>query len=562
VQTLVREGSSLVKLRKAPDQVLDPYDAKQVTASEIVREVEQVGDPVKETVIIVHGTWAAPKPDKAQWYQPIDRGGVPDGFVSKLNNALQERGSSARCWAHCTLGKHFFQWSGENSWIARMRAASALAAYVRQLQIEGWRCHIVAHSHGGNVVIDALSQIAAADQSDGHSLKIVTLGTPFIDISSSVSERRKEARTLRAAASYFATLGVLTCLILITTMGLIGDDLDFTVGGVLFVLLLIFIGIRVYAGRPRAFGDATFPSAEEIQNRFKSWFNVGLTAHPLREADGINSQLLAIGSRRDEPWQILYHMRSADNPLAISTNLVRYVFSSLRLHMRAAAEADDILGAKSFKTAGLIRKTFVVVSCALLLIGVGLPTVAVATSNGSVFLVTVCVIVTVLCFIATIYFLLRFTRDRDWRQYNSPYNAPARWLGHLLDGLLSVPTDVLTYLIRRKSWSVLVGIAMGLEHYRFELPRVQQLPNFRFNCLSSYEDIPTAALERAELRRSDWIARHLGSVSATFAELAITAADISSLLRTIEQDQSLIHASYYTDDECIARIADWIAGRE
>jgi hypothetical protein len=35
---------------------------------------------------------------------------------------------------------------------------------------------------------------------------------------------------------------------------------------------------------------------------------------------------------------------------------------------------------------------------------------------------------------------------------------------------------------------------------------------------------------------------------------------MSLLLATIEQDLSLIHAAYYVDDDCIARIADWIAG--
>ena len=40
----------------------------------------------------------------------------------------------------------------------------------------------------------------------------------------------------------------------------------------------------------------------------------------------------------------------------------------------------------------------------------------------------------------------------------------------------------------------------------------------------------------------------------------ISPADMSLLLATIEEDLSLIHAAYYTDDDCIARIADWIAG--
>lgn len=34
------------------------------------------------------------------------------------------------------------------------------------------------------------------------------------------------------------------------------------------------------------------------------------------------------------------------------------------------------------------------------------------------------------------------------------------------------------------------------------------------------------------------------------------------LLRTIEADQTLVHAAYYTDDECIALIAEWIAEKD
>ena len=43
--------------------------------------------------------------------------------------------------------------------------------------------------------------------------------------------------------------------------------------------------------------------------------------------------------------------------------------------------------------------------------------------------------------------------------------------------------------------------------------------------------------------------------------MTVTAADISALLQTVEEDQTLVHAAYYSDDECIARIADWIADK-
>src|SRR5215469_12366131 len=136
-------------------------------------------EPAKETVIIVHGTWAAPDPVKRRWYEPVD--GRPGGepFTTKLDAALQERGSPARCWAHCTQGNQIFHWSGDNSWIARTHAAVALADYVAKLRKEGWRCHIVAHSHGGNVAMEALPQIIAAPGPNEPPYTIVTLGTPF-----------------------------------------------------------------------------------------------------------------------------------------------------------------------------------------------------------------------------------------------------------------------------------------------------------------------------------------------------------------------------------------------
>jgi len=138
-------------------------------------------EPPKETVIIVHGTWAAPDPAKRRWYLPVDDRPGDEAFTAKLDAALQERGSPARCWAHCTDGNPFFQWSGENSWIARTQAAAELGNYVLKLRDEGWCCHIVAHSHGGNVVLDALPQITTALPSNAPLGKIVTLGIPFID---------------------------------------------------------------------------------------------------------------------------------------------------------------------------------------------------------------------------------------------------------------------------------------------------------------------------------------------------------------------------------------------
>ena len=125
----------------------------------------------KETVIIVHGTFAAPydgpedpatseRPKK--WYEP------GSDFCRQLDEMLAAKGSSARCWAHLDeCGEEakqraarrtgYFCWSGQNAWIDRSAAAKAFMAELKFLIKEkGWTCHVVAHSHGGNVVLEAL----------------------------------------------------------------------------------------------------------------------------------------------------------------------------------------------------------------------------------------------------------------------------------------------------------------------------------------------------------------------------------------------------------------------
>src|SRR5215470_3886565 len=164
----------------------------------------------KETVIIVHGTYAALKSGVSRWYQPVEGLPATEGFIAKLNDALQKRGSAARCWAHCSQGDKRFHWSGNNNWVDRTRAAAELGNYVLNLRKEGWCCHIVAHSHGGNVVLEAMPQIAAALPSASLG-KIVTLGTPFMDTMSPILQRIGRNRRHVIGLSWIA----LTWLILL-----------------------------------------------------------------------------------------------------------------------------------------------------------------------------------------------------------------------------------------------------------------------------------------------------------------------------------------------------------
>lgn len=103
---------------------------------------------------------------------------------------------------------------------------------------------------------------------------------------------------------------------------------------------------------------------------------------------------------------------------------------------------------------------------------------------------------------------------------------------------------------------------MGLEGYRFTLPMIARTPALAPENCYKYEDLPKEAEQRALSMRNAWINRHFGDVTETFSKMVVTASDLSSLLRLVEADQSLVHAAYYPDDECIARIADWIVGTD
>ena len=139
--------------------------------------------------------------------------------------------------------------------------------------------------------------------------------------------------------------------------------------------------------------------------------------------------------------------------------------------------------------------------------------------------------------------------------------APLRWLARQVRATSRIFNDIGTFVARRRSWSLLQEMAFGLEGYSFELPQAERIPTFAAEAIYKYEDLPKNIEERALSNRDEWIRRNFGAVTETFSKLVVTASDLSSLLKIVETDLSLVHAAYYTDDECIERIADWIAGK-
>ena len=184
--------------------------------------MRETAEPPKETIIVVHGTWAAPAAKELRWWQPVGDSHVSEGFVAKLDAELRQRGSTARCWAHCKDGSEIFHWSGENNWVDRAKASSAFRTYLHKLQSDGWTCHIVAHSHGGNVVLDTLS--SQATQQLVPPGKLVTIGCPFLDVMPPIFRKSKFIMTLMGWTAFIVSL-----LVFVSVSYLMIDVIDSSV---------------------------------------------------------------------------------------------------------------------------------------------------------------------------------------------------------------------------------------------------------------------------------------------------------------------------------------------
>ena len=130
-----------------------------------------------EPVIVVHGTYA----NGSDWWRPKSK------FCKQLDQYLAALDSDARTWSGISeeLAVGDFGWDGSNSETSRNQAAASLAQKLVKLldNKEVHRVHLVAHSHGGNVLQKTL--LLCRRRSNNKKLgSIIFLGTPFLLYSS------------------------------------------------------------------------------------------------------------------------------------------------------------------------------------------------------------------------------------------------------------------------------------------------------------------------------------------------------------------------------------------
>lgn len=489
----------------------------------------------KETVVVVHGTWAAPAAGVSKWWQPPETKSE-DHFTAKLDAALAKRGSTARCWAHCAGKPQPFSWTGENDWLDRTNASASLLSYFKQLEDDGYRYHVVAHSHGGNAIADALH---ALDPKTAKLGRIVTLGTPFFDTQQPIRQRKLK---VEKAVSLISILVAAAAALFALSNGFhfakSAGYLDRLPGQLAFLALVLVIALVL--------GD--------ILRKVRAIRASSSAASSPEPPIG-----LSISSPYDEVRQVLNHLRKLPNPLAVSQSLPSYLRANYGQSVEQKAQISRIHGAVAFGDITWFQRRLLLLLYSVVVFIPAFAFLLTQSQQPDADRVAFFFKIAGLIFLGNIFYVFIISAYAGPKFY-SAFLTPFRWIGNRLASLASLPGNVVTFLVRNQAWAELQTHAMGLHGYAFTLPTVETTPTSDPRWRFVEEELSEAATQRALQRRDLWLNKRVGDVSRALSALTLTASDIEVLLKDIAQDMTLVHAAYYTDDECIERIADWISG--
>jgi hypothetical protein len=179
-------------------------------------------------VILVHGTWgrgffpkqanAADEPTDPRWFESGSK------FRAALEAGLAGVARSTDFSA--------FPWSGANSIQEREDAASRLAETIDESAAASPEAthFIIAHSHGGNVALDARQKMSG----DPRVVHIVTIATPFLSL---------KQRTIRLADKAFAMIASISVLALLIYSGFFNRILEWADVTVYISLIILVLSV-------------------------------------------------------------------------------------------------------------------------------------------------------------------------------------------------------------------------------------------------------------------------------------------------------------------------------
>lgn len=225
----------------------------------------------QHVVVLVHGTFAR----GANWTQE------DSPLATAVASAL-----------HGSVLLASFEWSGSNTHAARLAAGDSLAELLSSLRRSHPTAsiHVVAHSHGGNVLAYAMRQPDVS----GSLENVVCLGTPFI-----VAQPRNLGPTLRLLKFLEIAVKVVVALLIALVVALVVTSAVYVPGLATFMggaLLLLVIGVsskrvlRLMARLSQYVGLTLVPGLRRQQ----------VDIVTLLQAQFDNVRILNLQTRRDE----------------------------------------------------------------------------------------------------------------------------------------------------------------------------------------------------------------------------------------------------------------------
>lgn len=196
-------------------------------------EVGNDGPQIKSRqvrIIMVHGTWAhglpfkkAYRPDAPRWFEKGSR------LQWQIETQLVGLGLEP-------FVEEPLLWSGDNSLFERAEAAQRLVERLKAMPLVP--CLVITHSHGGNVVLRAIEELA-----DEHvaRLRVITMSTPFVEMYLPFADRPNYERLQLA--------GLLVCLgFAVGARGLQGVDTGALDAWPLLLsaLVALWVGIHMF----------------------------------------------------------------------------------------------------------------------------------------------------------------------------------------------------------------------------------------------------------------------------------------------------------------------------
>lgn len=500
----------------------------------------------RETIIVVHGTFAGnPSGSDPAWYAP---GG---SFCVALDADLASRQSAARCWAHLQRGEEHFHWDGANDWLSRIRTAARLREQIRRLHGDGWRVHLVAHSHGGNIVLNAITDHQKRVE-PWFVARVALMGTPIYR--GTGAEGRRSVRAKWWAAFSIAVWAIL----LYVSARRLDFAAAFQVGGpaepwAVAAALLLLVMTAVFVVR-------TF-------QRFQRWFDVPSST---KGTTRWSPPFLVINSEYDEAYRALTGLPNTPNPL------LRDASSAPQPAPTETAASEPTVLTPSTRRVGRPRfmsklhavteavrtRTATRISSTL-----GTPRVAQSLLGGS------SLVVMMLLWQASCERIVSAPLPAAWAPVSYlgvlvvAITVACFWTGALLFPAIAILETLsalgralaslllLTFdrLIRRFAWDTIKSLSLGLSGAAESVDDIavdRELSGHH----SVYLELPTdivADVQAQQATQGKEIHRLVYRPGLVWSPLSLVK-ELASV------DFPLIHCCYYSNAECIQRIADWI----